>query len=88
MLLVGRGGWLAAPLEALGIKVLFAFPGLVIASLFVTLPFTIREVAYVLEELGTNEEEAVKILNAAGMTALNDMDEAVQKVVALAREAA
>src|SRR6185436_4840080 len=31
VLLVGRGGWLAAPLEALGIKVLFAFPGLVIA---------------------------------------------------------
>jgi sulfate transport system permease protein len=65
VLLVGRGGWLAAPLEALGIKVLFAFPGLLIASLFVTLPFTIREVAYVLEELGTNEEEAAATLGAS-----------------------
>ena len=65
ILLVGRGGWLAVPLEALGIKMLFAFPGLVIASLFVTLPFTIREVAYVLEELGTNEEEAAATLGAS-----------------------
>ena len=65
VLLVGRGGWLAGPLEALGIQVLFAFPGLVIASLFVTLPFTIREVAYVLEELGTNEEEAAATLGAS-----------------------
>jgi sulfate transport system permease protein len=65
VLLVGRGGWLAAPLEALGIKVLFAFPGLLIASLFVTLPFTIREVAYVLEELGSSEEEAAATLGAS-----------------------
>ena len=65
VLLVGRGGWLAGPLDALGIKMLFAFPGLVIASLFVTLPFTIREVAYVLEELGTNEEEAAATLGAS-----------------------
>jgi sulfate/thiosulfate transport system permease protein len=65
VLLVGRGGWLAGPLEALDVKVLFAFPGLVIASLFVTLPFTIREVAYVLEELGTNEEEAAATLGAS-----------------------
>ncbi len=45
-------------------------------------------VPLVIRLTGTNEEEAVKILSAAGMTALNDMDEAVQKVVALAREAA
>jgi succinyl-CoA synthetase beta subunit len=45
-------------------------------------------VPIVIRLTGTNEKEAVKILNAAGMTALNDMDEAVQKVVALAREAA
>ena len=45
-------------------------------------------VPIVIRLTGTNEQEAVKILNAAGMTALNDMDEAVQKVVALAREAA
>ena len=65
LLLVGRGGWLAAPLEALGIKVLFAFPGLVLGTLFVTLPFTMREVAYVLEEIGTSEEEAAATLGAS-----------------------
>jgi len=43
---------------------LFAFPGLVIATLFVTLPFTLREVAYVLEEIGTSEEEAAATLGA------------------------
>jgi sulfate transport system permease protein len=65
VLLVGRGGWLAAPFEALGIKVLFSFPGLVLGTLFVTLPFTIREVAYVLEEIGTSEEEAAATLGAS-----------------------
>jgi succinyl-CoA synthetase beta subunit len=45
-------------------------------------------VPIVIRLTGTNEQEAVKILNAAGMTALNDMDEAVQKVVALAKAAA
>jgi sulfate transport system permease protein len=65
ILLFGRGGWLAAPLEALGVKVLFAFPGLLIATLFVTLPFTLREVAYVLDEIGTSEEEAATTLGAS-----------------------
>jgi sulfate transport system permease protein len=65
MLLVGRNGWLATPLAALGVQVLFAFPGLLIATLFVTLPFTLREVAYVLEEIGTSEEEAAATLGAS-----------------------
>jgi sulfate/thiosulfate transport system permease protein len=65
VLLVGRGGWLAGPLESLGIKVLFSFPGLVLGTLFVTLPFTIREIAYVLEEIGTSEEEAAATLGAS-----------------------
>ncbi len=65
MLLVGRGGWLAPPLEALGIKVLFSFPGLVLGTLFVTLPYTLREVIYVLEEIGTSEEEAAATLGAS-----------------------
>jgi sulfate transport system permease protein len=46
-------------------QALFAFPGLVIATLFVTLPFTLREVAYVLEEIGTSEEEAATTLGAS-----------------------
>jgi sulfate transport system permease protein len=65
ILLFGRNGWLAAPLDALGIKMLFAFPGLLVATLFVTLPFTLREVAYVLEEIGTSEEEAAVTLGAS-----------------------
>jgi sulfate/thiosulfate transport system permease protein len=65
MLLVGRGGWLSAPLASLGLQVLFAFPGLLIATLFVTLPFTLREVAYVLEEIGTSAEEAAATLGAS-----------------------
>jgi sulfate/thiosulfate transport system permease protein len=65
VLLLGRGGWLAPLLETVDIKALFAFPGLVIATLFVTLPFTLREVAYVLEEIGTSEEEAAATLGAS-----------------------
>jgi sulfate transport system permease protein len=65
VLLVGRDGLLEAPLVAAGIKVLFAYPGLVLGTLFVTLPFTVREVAYVLEEIGTSEEEAAATLGAS-----------------------
>ena len=67
VLLVGRDGLLEAPLVASGIKVLFAYPGLVVGTLFVTLPFTVREVAYVLEEIGTSEEEAAATLGASPM---------------------
>jgi len=67
VLLVGRDGLLEAPIVAAGVKVLFAFPGLVLGTLFVTLPFTVREVAYVLEEIGTSEEEAAATLGASPM---------------------
>lgn len=66
--LVGRGGWLEAPLNALGVKFLFAFPGLLVATLFVTLPFTTREVALVLRDLGISEEEAAATLGAGPWT--------------------
>ena len=65
ILVFGRNGWLSRPLEALGAQVLFAFPGLLLATLFVTLPFTLREVAYVLEEIGHSEEEAAATLGAS-----------------------
>lgn len=61
ILLWGRGGWF----EPLGVKVAFAFPGLLLATVFVTLPFTLREVAHVLEELGTDEEEVAATLGAS-----------------------
>lgn len=65
VLLVGRGGALSSVVEWLGLKIVFSFPGLVIATLFVTLPYTVREVAYVLEEVGTSEEEAAITLGAS-----------------------
>jgi sulfate/thiosulfate transport system permease protein len=64
LLMFGRNGWMFPVLDALGVKVAFAFPGLVVATLFVTLPFTVREVALVLEEIGTSEEEAAATLGA------------------------
>ena len=65
LLLVGRGGWLAPVLDALDVRVAFAYPGLVIATVFVTLPFTVREVSYVLAELGEDEEKVAATLGAS-----------------------
>lgn len=65
ILVFGREGFLAPLTEAAGIKVVFAFTGLLLGTLFVSLPYTIREVAYVLEELGTSEEEAAATLGAS-----------------------
>ena len=65
LLIFGRGGWLGGPLDLLGVQVAFAVPGLLLATLFVTFPFTLREVAYVLEELGTTEEQAAMTLGAS-----------------------
>ena len=65
ILLFGREGLLAPLTDALGIKVVFAFAGLLLGTLFVSLPYTIREVAYVLDELGTSEEEAAATLGAS-----------------------
>ncbi|HKP62101.1 MAG TPA: ABC transporter permease subunit [Polyangiales bacterium] len=65
ILLFGREGLLAPLTEAAGIKVVFAFTGLLLGTLFVSLPYTIREVAYVLDELGTSEEEAAATLGAS-----------------------
>jgi sulfate/thiosulfate transport system permease protein len=64
LLIFGRDGWLGPVLEGYGLQVAFAFPGLVLATLFVTFPFTLREVAYVLKDLGTDEEDAAVTLGA------------------------
>ena len=69
LLLFGRGGWLRPVLDAAKLEVMFAFPGLVVATLFVTLPFTIREVALVLDEIGTSEEDAAATLGATSWQA-------------------
>jgi sulfate transport system permease protein len=65
LLLFGRDGWFAPTLDRFDIKVVFAFGGLLLGTLFVALPYTVREIAYVLEELGTSEEEAAATLGAS-----------------------
>lgn len=64
ILLYGRQGWFGPWLDAAGIKVIFALPGMVLATAFVTLPFVAREVIPVLEEAGVDQEEAAKTLGA------------------------
>lgn len=65
LLLFGRNGMLAPMLEALGIRVAFAMPGIVMATLFVTLPFMIRELIPVLEAFDTRQEQAAATLGAS-----------------------
>ena len=64
LLLFGRNGFLAPVINALGIKVAFAMPGMVLATLFVTLPFMIRELIPVLEAFNKQQEKAAATLGA------------------------
>jgi sulfate transport system permease protein len=64
VLLYGRNGWFGPWLEAHNIKIIFAMPAMVLASAFITMPFVAREVIPVLEEAGTEQEEAAKTLGA------------------------
>jgi sulfate transport system permease protein len=65
LLLFGREGWFGPALDHFDIKIVFAFGGLLLGTLFVALPYTVREIVYVLEELGTSEEEAAATLGAS-----------------------
>ncbi|TQJ52166.1 sulfate ABC transporter permease subunit CysW [Phycicoccus sp. SLBN-51] len=64
ILLWGAGGWFGG-LEGHGVKVIFGLPGMVIATIFVTLPFVVREVEPVLHEIGTEQEQAATTLGAS-----------------------
>lgn len=64
VLLYGRQGWFGSWLQGHGINIIFAFPGMVLATAFVSMPFVAREVIPVLEELGSDQEEAAKTLGA------------------------
>ncbi|HET7483413.1 MAG TPA: sulfate ABC transporter permease subunit [Actinomycetota bacterium] len=66
VLLFGRGGWFEPFLAARGIQVIFAVPSMVLVTTFICIPFVIREVAPVLREIGTNEEDAARTLGASG----------------------
>jgi sulfate transport system permease protein len=61
LLLYGNGGWLA------GHNVLFALPAMVLATIFVSLPFVVREVVPVLREIGTEQEQAAATLGATAL---------------------
>ncbi|AZG43535.1 sulfate ABC transporter permease subunit CysW [Gordonia insulae] len=65
ILLWGYGGWFGG-IESTGFRIIFGFPGLVLATLFVTLPFVVREVEPVLREIGTEQEQAAATLGANG----------------------
>lgn len=65
LLFFGRTGLCRPLLDALGVQVAFAWPSVLLATLFVTLPFTLREVALVLEEIGDSEEQAAATLGAS-----------------------
>jgi sulfate/thiosulfate transport system permease protein len=67
ILLFGRGGWFEPFFAAQGIQVIFALPSMILVTIFICLPFVIREVGPVLEELGTAEEEAARTLGASSL---------------------
>jgi sulfate transport system permease protein len=66
VLLFGRQGVLGPWLGAHDVKVIFAVPGIVLATVFVTFPFVARELIPVMQALGSEEEEAARVLGAGG----------------------
>jgi len=66
VLLFGLQGWLGPWLQAHDIKLIFAVPGIVLATIFVTFPFVARELIPLMQAQGTEEEEAAIVLGASG----------------------
>jgi sulfate transport system permease protein len=64
ILVYGRTGWFGPELADAGIRVVFSLPGIVLATVFVSLPFVVREVVPVLREIGTDQEQAAETLGA------------------------
>ena len=64
LLVFGRQGWFGPLLSSLNVRIAFALPGILLATIFVTLPFVAKEVIAVLRETGTAEEEAAATLGA------------------------
>jgi sulfate transport system permease protein len=65
ILLFGRNGWLTSLTDALGIKVVFALPGILIATIFISIPFVIREVVPVLNQVSRDQENAARTMGAS-----------------------
>ncbi|KAA0571002.1 sulfate ABC transporter permease subunit CysW [Azospirillum sp. Sh1] len=66
VLLFGMNGLFGAYLRDMGIQIIFAVPGLVLATIFVTFPFVARELIPLMQEQGSDEEEAALVLGASG----------------------
>ena len=66
VLLFGAQGWFGPWLQAHDLKVVFAVPGIVLATLFVTFPFVARELIPLMQAQGRDEEEAATVLGASG----------------------
>jgi sulfate/thiosulfate transport system permease protein len=64
ILVYGRTGWLGGWLAENGIRVVFALPSMVLATIFVSLPFVVREVIPVLQEVGVEQDQAAHTLGA------------------------
>jgi sulfate transport system permease protein len=65
ILVYGSGGWAGRWLGEHGFQVIFAVPGMVLATIFVCVPFVVREVAPVLREIGDEQEQAAATLGAS-----------------------
>jgi sulfate transport system permease protein len=70
LLLYGRLGWFGPFLERHGIHVVYALPSMILATIFVSLPFVVREVVPVLREIGTEQEQAASTLGASSFQTL------------------
>lgn len=68
VLLFGSQGWFAELLQRYDVKILFARPGIVLATLFITFPFVVRELIPLMQQQGPDEELAARSLGAGGWT--------------------
>ncbi len=66
VLLFGANGWLGPMLDRAGVRIIFALPGLILATVFVTFPFVARTLIPLMQEQGSTEEEAAITLGATG----------------------
>ncbi len=64
ILVYGQNGWFGQDLAAMGIQVIFSTPGIVLAVIFVSMPFVAREVIPVLQEIGDDQEKAAETLGS------------------------
>ena len=65
ILVYGQNGWVGGWFLDNGVRIIFSMPGMVLATIFVSLPFVVREVVPVLREVGTDQEEAAWTLGAS-----------------------